>query len=401
MKRILFVDDQPSLLEGLQRMLRPQRARWEPMFASGGEAALRMLEASPFDVVVTGMRMPGMDGAQFLECVRDRFPGVVRIILSGYCEMESTLRAVPVAHQFLQKPCDAAILVQAIERACGLTGALQDEAIRRVVGAVGELPCLPRTAAALMRALDDPDVPVSKVSHIVGLDVAISAKVMQLANSAFFGRSQEVATIPHAVSYLGVDVLKHLVVTAEIFRAFQPRRNIDGFSMDRIQSHSHLVAMIAAQLPLPKSVVPVAAVAALLHDAGKLVMASRLPLECERIRRLTTGGHVSFLAAEERVLGASHVEIGAYLLGLWGLPAPVVSAVARHHRPAVEEGDDPRFGAPAAVYFANLLAHEREPASARGTCDDMPSIDQEYLRALGMENEIAAWHAISQTVVAP
>src|ERR1035437_1130520 len=95
MKRILFVDDQPSLLEGLQRMLRPQRARWEPMFASGGEAALRMLEASPFDVVVTGMRMPGMDGAQFLECVRDRFPGVVRIILSGYCEMESTLRAVP------------------------------------------------------------------------------------------------------------------------------------------------------------------------------------------------------------------------------------------------------------------------------------------------------------------
>ena len=390
MKRILFVDDQPSLLEGLQRMLRPQRARWEPMFASGGEAALRMLEASPFDVVVTGMRMPGMDGAQFLECVRDRFPGVVRIILSGYCEMESTLRAVPVAHQFLQKPCDAAILVQAIERACGLTGALQDEAIRKVVGAVGELPCLPRTAAALMRALDDPDVPVSKVSHIVGLDVAISAKVMQLANSAFFGRSQEVATIPHAVSCLGVDVLKHLVVTAEIFRAFQPRRNIDGFSMDRIQSHSHLVAMIAAQLPLPKSVVPVAAVAALLHDAGKLVMASRLPLECERIRRLTTGGHVSFLAAEERVLGASHVEIGAYLLGLWGLPAPVVSAVARHHRPAVEEGDDPRFGAPAAVYFANLLAHEREPASARGTCDDMPSIDQEYLRALGMENEIAA-----------
>src|ERR1035437_3732569 len=95
------------------------------MFARGGEAALRMLEASPFDVVVTGMRMPGMDGAQFLECVRDRFPGVVRIILSGYCEMESTLRAVPVAPQFLPKPCDAAILVQAIERACGLTGALQ------------------------------------------------------------------------------------------------------------------------------------------------------------------------------------------------------------------------------------------------------------------------------------
>src|ERR1035437_3047731 len=140
MKRILFVDDDPSLLEALRRMLRPQRARWETMFAGGGEDALRMLELSPFDVVVTDMRMPGMDGAQLLERVRDRFPGVVRIVLSGYCEMASTLRAVPVAHQFLQKPCDAGSLVQAIERACGLSSALQDEAIRRIVGAVGEWP---------------------------------------------------------------------------------------------------------------------------------------------------------------------------------------------------------------------------------------------------------------------
>src|ERR1017187_5896099 len=114
MKRILFVDDEPSLLEGLRRMLRPQRARWDVMFANGGEAALRMLEAHPCDVVVTDMRMPGMDGAQLLEQVRDRFPGVVRIVLSGYCEMESTLRAVPVAHQFLQKPCDSASLLQSI-----------------------------------------------------------------------------------------------------------------------------------------------------------------------------------------------------------------------------------------------------------------------------------------------
>ena len=398
MKRILFVDDEPILLDGLRRMLLPHRARWETMFADGGDAALRMLEACPCDVVVTDLCMPGMDGVQFLERVRDRFPSVVRIILAGLGEKDSTLRAVTVAHQFVEKPCDSASLLQSIERTCGLTSALQDQTIRRIVGAVGELPCLPRTAAALMRALDDPDVPVSKVGQIVGQDVAISAKVIQLVNSALFGRSQMVATIPFAVSLLGIDILKQLVITAEVFRAFRPERNIQGFSLDQIQSHSHLSATIAARLPLPKAAGPVAAIAALLHDAGKLVMASRLPLECERIRRLTIGGQLTFPAAEEQVLGASHAEIGAYLLALWGLPGPIVSAVARHHRPAIEAGDDPRFGPPAAVYFANLLAHERAPDSAGGSRGTEPSIDQEYLRVLGMENEIAGWRAIAESV---
>src|ERR1035438_12277 len=286
MKRILFVDDEPILLDGLRRMLLPHRTRWDMMFAGGGDAALRMLEACPCDVVVTDLRMPGMDGVQFLERVRDRFPGIVRIILSGHGEKDSTLRAVTVAHQFVEKSCDSVTLLQLIERTSSLAGALQDQTIRRIVGAVGELPCLPRTAAALMRALDNPDVPVSKVGQIVEQDVAISAKVMQLVNSALFGRSQAVATIPNAVSLLGIDILKQLVITAEVFRAFRPERNIQGFSLDQIQSHSHLSATIAARLPLPKAAGPVAAIAALLHDAGKLVMASRLPLECERIRRL-------------------------------------------------------------------------------------------------------------------
>lgn len=401
MKRILFVDDDPNLLEGLRRMLRPHRARWDMMFANGGEAGLRMLEVGFCDVVVTDMRMPGMDGAQFLELVRVRFPGAVRIVLSGNCEMESTLRAVPVAHQFLQKPCDSATLLRAIEQACGISSTLQDQTIRRIVGAVGELPCLPRTAAALMRALEDTDVPVSRIGRIVEQDVAISAKVMQLVNSAFFGRSQQVTAIHHAVSFLGVDVLKQLVVTAEIFRAFQPPRNVKGFSVDRIQEHSYLVAAIAAQLPLSQTVVPAATIAALLHDAGKLVLASRLPLECERIARLTTAGQLSFLAAEQQILGASHAEIGAYLLALWGLPANIVSAVARHHLPAIEEGDDPLFDAPAAVYLANVLAHERESGSPDASSISAPPIDPEYLRTLGMENEIAALRVNVEMVTLP
>ena len=379
-------------------MLRPQRARWEMRFACGGEDALQVLEEFSCDVIVTDMRMPGMDGARLLEVVRNRFPGAVRIILSGHCEMESTMRAVPVAHQFLQKPCDSGSLVHSLERACELTSTLQGTPVRSIVGAVGELPCLPGTSVALMRELEDPDVPVSRIGQIVEQDVAIAAKVMQLVNSAFFGRSQGISSIQHAVTFLGVDVLKQLVVAAEIFRAFRPVREMEGFSLTQIQHHSHRVAAIVAVLPLPAAMVPVATVAALLHDVGKLVLASRLPDSCDQVLALAASDHIPLHEAELQVIGASHAEIGGYLLDLWGLPAVVVSAVTRHHRPAMEAGDNPSFGAPSAIYFANLLANVHAPDHSSF---NLPDLDQEYLRAVGMENRFEAWRELCQTVESP
>jgi DNA-binding NtrC family response regulator len=143
MKRILFVDDEPRLLEGLQRMLRSRRMQWEMAFANSGAEALALIAVRPFDVIVTDMRMPGMDGAELLQRVRDVAPSIIRIILSGYFQKEAAVRAVPVAHQFLAKPCDPEALREAIERACGLNATLPDEALRHAVCAIGELPALP------------------------------------------------------------------------------------------------------------------------------------------------------------------------------------------------------------------------------------------------------------------
>jgi len=98
MRRVLFVDDEPRILEGLRRMLRSQRNEWEMAFAPGGGAALAIMEAAPFDVVVSDMRMPEMDGATLLTQVRNLYPQVVRIVLSGHAELSAALRVVPVAH---------------------------------------------------------------------------------------------------------------------------------------------------------------------------------------------------------------------------------------------------------------------------------------------------------------
>ncbi len=114
MKRVLFVDDEPKVLAGLQRMLRPLRHEWRMTFAAGGAEALAMLERGPFDVLVTDMRMPGIDGPQLLEEVRRRFPHVLRIALTGQYHGDAVQRSAALAHYHLAKPCDPDMLKEAI-----------------------------------------------------------------------------------------------------------------------------------------------------------------------------------------------------------------------------------------------------------------------------------------------
>lgn len=393
MKRILFVDDEPKILEGLQRTLRLQRHEWEVAFASGGDAALTMLAAAPFDVVVSDMRMPGMDGAALLETVRQQYPSILRMILSGYTEMEASLRAVPVAHQFLLKPCDPDTLRDAIERATSLVEVLDSKMMASVVGSMQELPSLPRTYMELRKALADPETPIDRVVRIVEKDVAISAKILQLVNSAFFGLTRDISDIKMAVSYLGISILQNLVVSAEAFRMFQPKKMIPGFSMEELHSHSQLTARIAAHFAADKKVPTAVVVGALLHDVGKLVIAERAP---DHLARAITGAREDgrpVFAVEEELIGVSHAEVGAYLLSLWGLPYPVVEAVAHHHHP--ERVSQHRLDMITVVYLSNLLAHEN---SGEGSPPALvqQEIDTGVLNAIGIADQLPEWRQVAE-----
>jgi HD-like signal output (HDOD) protein len=396
-KRILFVDDEPLILDALQRMLRSARNEWEMSFVKCGAEALAALEANPVDVIVTDMRMPCMDGAQLLAHVKQRFPGVIRIVLSGYFEKDAALRAVPVAHQFLAKPCDPVKLREAIERCCNVSSYVKDDATRRVLGAIGELPSLPRNSAALMKALQNPDIPIHEISRIVEQDVGITAKVLQLSNSAFFGPSQQIASVSMAISYLGLDILKTLVMSAEIFRTFRASRHAAGFSFEGFQEHSHLTAKIAARLPLLKSLTSTAVVAALLHDAGILVLSARLPQQFDHALCISLKEERPLYRVESELTGTTHAEVGAYLLGVWGLPAPIVDAVACHHHPVISAFAGPGLDLPAAVHIADVLAQDHHThASAYPLAHD--PFDAGYLAQLGVAGEIPAWQAMAQEI---
>ena len=396
MRKVLFVDDESRILEGLRRLLRPQRNEWEMAFAPGGEAALALMEASPFDVIVSDMRMPGMDGATLLCRVRELYPQVVRIVLSGHTELSTALQVVPVAHQFLAKPCDAEMLRVAVERACHLKALLSDESIRRTVTGLGDLPSLPRTYEALMQAVADPDVSIQKIAKIVEQDVGISAKVLQLVNSAFFGITHSMTSIPSAVSYLGINTLKNLVLSVEIFRAFRPERSLPGFSLENLQRHAQLTAHIAARLPVPKHLADIAVVAGMLHDVGKLILAWKLSGHFGKMLVEAHEAHCPVNKVEEGENGFSHAEIGAYLLGLWGLPYTVVEAVALHHGP--NRVPHQNFDASSAVYAANLLAHELEESSQGAVPTYNLENYHEELAALGVAEMLPAWRTIAKGV---
>lgn len=386
MIRILFVDDEEAVLEGLRDALRRFRAEWEMRFALGGRAALAELAAGEFDVVVSDMRMPDVDGAAVLAAARDSQPGAVRIVLSGQTELEQELRALPVAHQFLTKPCDTDELHDVIARASGVRELLDQASIRAVVGAASALPSPPAAYAELTAALSSPDASVADVVAIVERDVAMSAKVIQLVNSAFFGLGRRTADAREAITYLGVETLRAATLLGGVMLEFRPARPVPGFSLEALERHSLRVAGLATQV-VRRADAEHVLMGAMLHDVGRLLLASHRPDElaaalAEGPRR-GCPPHV----VELELLGTTHAEVGASLLALWGLPDPVVEAVAHHHRP-----DRSPRGAPGAavVHVVDaLVAVDEHPGEAWAGA----LLGQDALRAAGWGERALQWEA--------
>lgn len=398
MKRVLFVDDEPAVLEDLKQKLDPQKEQWEMAFAPGGEGALSLLDAAPFDVIVSDVRMPGMDGAALLKAVCERHPAVVRVVLAKSNELEGALRTIPVAHQFLLKPCEPHMLRVAIERATSLSAVLNNKLLASTVGSVKDLPVLPRTYLALREELADPDCAIRKIVKLVEQDVAISAKVLQLVNSALFGLPREISTVQTAVSFLGIEMLQSMVLSAGVFHLFEKAESVPGFSFEELYEHSQLVAKIAGRFSVPPYLHNVAIVAGLLHDVGKLLLATRSTRHFARAVAGALEENRPLFDVEQELMGVGHAEVGAYLLGIWGLPSPVVEAVAHHHHP----GRVPQHGLDAVgiVHIANFLAHEHPVRPPVGDTPAYVPLRPDYLEALGVSDQMAHWAEMAEEMAA-
>lgn len=391
MTRLLFVDDEPQILDGLRDALHRQRLQWDMTFCTSGPDALRAMDGGAFDVVVSDMRMPGMDGAELLRRIKERHPATVRIVLSGQADRELVMRLLPVSQQFLSKPCSASELRTVLERALESNTFLEDPVLLALIGEMGTLPSVPATYAALTKAIQSPDSGIGEISAIVARDAALSAKVLQIVNSAYFGLSHTVHAVPMAVNYLGLEVLKALALMVGIFAAADTSA-IAEFSIDEAQREALLVAQVARRLVQDPRRRDEAFTTGALHDVGKLILATRLPRRYGAVLREAQSHERPLYAIERERIGASHASVGAVLLGRWGLPYDMVASVAHHH--TMNESRDGMDPVMLAVHVADamvtaLLTHQPEPGT----------LDLETLERQGLLSVLPEWWTIARETV--
>ncbi|MGB5261402.1 MAG: response regulator [Gammaproteobacteria bacterium] len=391
-KCILFVDDESNVLQGLKRMLRSQRHEWDMEFADSGEAALALLQEQAFDAVISDMRMPGMDGAQLLEEVKQLYPDSVRFVLSGHSDRELVMRSVGPSHQYLAKPCDPEVLKSALTEAFALRRLLATDSLRALVAGMTSLPSLPSIYCEVVEELQSEDASIQELGKLIEQDPGMVAKVLQLVNSAYFGIGRQISNPAEAASFLGMDVLKCLVLSEGVFSQFDDVV-VQAVPLEKMKNRSLVVANAAREIArsagADAKILDQAYLGGLLHDMGTLVMISNAPDDYMRAIDLARKEQIDMLDAELEVFGTTHAEVGAYMLGLWGIDDDVVAAVAYHHRP----GNFPATGfcALTAVYVANACVRDDlesgdEPVFSEG--------DMEFLAGMGLAERLPEWQAL-------
>lgn len=395
-KKILFVDDELNILEGLRRMLRALRSEYDMHFATGSSEALQIMEGERFDVIVSDMRMPGMDGAELLEIVKDKHPHTIRIMLTGQADESSILRTVGVVHQFLAKPCDPEKLKMILLQTSSLQDMLSDGRLKDLISQLGALPSLPSTYARLQKALATPDVAITELGSIIAQDIAMTAKVLQLVNSSFFGVYSRVDNPGRAVALLGIDTIKVLVLGLELFSKIKISDEI--FPIDRLWRHSLMVGKLSKAIAVgqsdEKTLISDTLLAGTLHDLGKLVLLSYLPDQYRQAMGLAQEKNITMREAEEAVFGATQSAVGSYLVGLWGFSSPIIEAIGFQNN--LENIPSGAFSPTLAVHVANVLYYRNRTEEITGR---PANINVPFIEQLGLLEKLEEWEKLCAEIL--
>ncbi len=418
MMKVLFVDNNLIEDQKLKEMLRELCPEWEIESTVYVDEALSIMTKSTFDVVVSETIIHGKDGIELLSTVNDLYPEIVRIIHTELPDHGIALKSTMVVHQMLAKPCSAVTMENTIERICKLRDVLKNETLKKIVTGIKNLPSLPSIYNLIVAEMKSPEGSLNKVGHLISQDVSMSAKILQLVNSAFFALPRKITDPQQAAVFVGVEALKSLVLSIHVFSSFSKDAELCGFSPVAMWRHSLRTAKLAADIvraeKADRNVVEEAMLAGMLHDIGKLILL-KIPKEYNEVMELIETTDCSATEAEHTVLDTSHAELGAYLLRLWGLPDNVVESVAFHHNPskllknvlpetskAVKIKPQPiekhseEITALTAVHVANALVMQEDVSSDKTS---FPYVDMLYLKTLELADKLPEWVELFENTV--
>lgn len=387
---IVFVDDAVEVLEHLRRTLARKAHSWDMRFLASGKEALQSLDARACDVVVSDLIMPEMDGVTFLSAVRARWPQTIRMVLSADTSPYNHARSSAVAHRFLSKPFSIEDFDTILTQMHSLQRLMQQETLITVVAGLQRLPSLPALYQELMRVMQSADASLKKAARVVSKDLAMASKILQLVNSAYFGLRARVSDPEQAVALLGLDTVKALVLSMQTFSQYDHTPLPCG-SLDALWRHGLTVAAharaIAKTEGAAQALMEEAFTSALLHDIGTLVLAANRSEEYAQVMAYAAARCLPRWQVERELFGASHAEVGAYLLGMWGLGEQIVEAVAFHHAPLAAATVP--FSPLTAVHVANALSMGADDATATQMPD--ACIDQAYLLRGSWTDRLPHW----------
>lgn len=354
--RVMFVDDEPNVLTSIRRMLRSKSREWDMAFAKSGTDALALFADKPFDVIVSDIRMPGMDGAELLQRIKIDYNNTIRIALSGQVGLNEVVRSIRAVHQYISKPCSADELVKKIDGALKSKDILSDMAMQELVSEIETLPVIPHVFRSIEEELSSAEPSIKKIAELISMDVGLVAKIIKLVNSPYFGLPSQIKSIFQAITMLGIDTINALIVGTHLFSMYDEQA-IPRFSLVMLWEHSFRVSNIARMIAeyegLDREKVIQVRMAGLLHDVGKLVLASSFAGEYQKVLDVVAKKKCPIYSAENEIFGTTHAQIGAYLMGLWGMCGEVVYGIGYHH--SYERYD---LSVPMLVSIADMIDHQ-------------------------------------------
>ena len=389
-KRILFVAKDQDLWNEFQAHPSAADGEWVAHSARTGREALDLVHQFSFAVVVADFLLPDMCGLELLDHFMQRQPSAHRIVLSDVSDVENTTKCIGKPHHHLLRPFGVRTLMNAINQAFSHEAWLPSQAVHGLIAQMRHVPSPPTTYFKVVEEIRSPHASLDKIGEYISEDPAITAKVLQLANSAVFGLELQVSQPLEAIAYIGLETTKALVLLAHTVSTFD-KAKLPGFSVEGLWRHSVSTGQMAQKIALMEKggleTAEQAFAAGLLHDLGKLLFCANLPGIFAKTLALAREEKCSFWDAEAQLFpNAGHAELAGCVLGIWGLPLPIVEAVALHHNPRRLAGQG--FHPLTAVHAANILDHEM-------TLDEsvlIPTpINTGYLTELGLSHREEVW----------
>lgn len=381
MTHVLFVEDDADTTSLLRSTLIEKHPDWDVRFVRSGEDALELMEHRTFDVVVTQAVLHGITGAELLSIVRYQSPTTTRMVMADLAQSSALSAGASVAHRVLLNPVNVHTIAEVIQRTSGLQTTLQDPELQAMISSIDILPRPSEVVRSLNELLDLPGVSALQAARTIERDPAMTAKLLSVINSAYYGLSHHVTEVSEAVAYLGLDVVRNLCVSNELMRSLEGNSPLTQSAVQLLTEHAVAVAHVARELLPDRHSASNAYAAALLCDVGLLVFAANAPEKLLELQVQVMRSNLPLTEVEMEVFGVHHAHVSAALLELWGLPEPIVEAVASHHDAHMLPGETMNLAH--AVYIAERIVTARHQVLEDVEWNHEDLLEDDYLARIG------------------